>query len=341
MQTGTDWLMPLIVALSAMAMVAFLASLLIRRCAPWIISTRLRVYLGAVVLAVVATLLMPFGLWLVGGLVALLALRRGPVPEGRIAALGAVMLVWWLYRGGIGPVPAALIAAAATVPALLLGRLVARGGSLNLVFQLATLAAIGFVLLVHAVLSDPPGVWRPMLEQAAAELDRMGAVMSTTGLARMQEAEFIQASAERMWGAVTWVLLLTSMISVFLGIYWDGRIEQKIRLGPLFRQLSAGRTLAAGAVIALAASIVFRSGVATDAALVLLGAFVLQGLAVVHSVQYAYGLSGAWLVAPYALIFGGFTTAIMLIALAVSGFIDNWLPLRRRLPVPPGGTAGG
>jgi site-specific recombinase len=76
----------------------------------------------------------------------------------------------------------------------------------------------------------------------------------------------------------------------------------------------------------------FQSGLAADAALVLLGAFVLQGLAVLHAAHYAYGLSSAWLVAPYVLVFGGFTTAIMLVVLAVSGFVDNWFSLRRWLP---------
>jgi len=331
--------MTLIVALTVMVVVVSCASLLIKTCAPWIVSSAPRAYLGASALAIVAMLLMPFGLWLVGGLIVLLALRQGPVADGRMAALAGVILAGWLYATGIGPVPAVLIAAAATVPALLLGRLQARSGSLNLVFQLATVAAIGFVIVVHGVLADPPGVWRPLLERVAAELDRMGAVMSTTGLARDQEANFIQASAERMWGVVSWLLLLTSMVSVFLGIYWEGRVERIAKLGPMFRQLSAGRTLAVLGLVALVGTVGFQSGLAADAALVLLGAFVLQGLAVLHAAHYAYGLSTAWLVAPYALVFGGFTTAIMLVALAVSGFVDNWFSLRRRLPVRANGRS--
>ncbi|HUO79225.1 MAG TPA: hypothetical protein VMU00_03710 [Steroidobacteraceae bacterium] len=336
MQTGTDGLMALIVALAIMVMVVSCATLLIKNCAPWISASAPRAYAGAVGLTVFAMALMPFGLWLVGGLIVLLALRGGPVSDGRMAGLLGLILALWLHSAaGVGPGPALLIAAAATVPALLLGRLLLRSGSLNLVFQLATLGALGFVLVVHVVLADPPGVWRPLVERVAGELDRMGAVMSTTGLARVQEENFIQASAERMWGVVSWLLLLTAMISVFLGIYWQGRVEHVTRLAARFRELSAGRTLAAFAVLALAGTVMFRSGLAADAALVLLGAFVLQGLALLHAAHYAFGLGTAWLVAPYALLFGGFTTAIMLIALAVSGFVDNWYPLRRWLPVPP------
>jgi hypothetical protein len=335
MQTGMDGLMVLIVAMTVTVLVVTCASLLIKNCAPWIATSVPRAYGAAIGLTVLAMLLMPFGLWLVGGVVVLLALRARPVSDRRMAAVLGSILGAWLYLTGIGPVPAVLIAAAATVPALLLGRLLVRSGSLNLVFQLATVAALGFVCLVHGVLADPPGVWRPLLERAAAELDRMGAVMSTTGLAYVQEESFIQASAERMWGVVSWLMLLTAMISVFLGIYWDGRVDQTARLGARFRELSAGRTLAACALVALLATAIFKSGLAADAALILLGAFVLQGLAVLHAAHYAYGLSTAWLVAPYALVFGGFTTAIMLVALAVSGFVDNWFPLRRRLPARP------
>ncbi len=334
--------MLLIIALALLAVFAAGATLLVRYCAPWIAASKSGAYVGALLLSVAAITLMPFGLWLVGGLVVFMRTRGGPVPDGQVAALvGAILSVWLYARSGVGFVPAVLIALAAVLPALLLGRLLARGASFNLVFQAATLGALGFVLIVHGVLADPPGVWRPLLEGAAAELDRMGTLISTTGLAGVDEQNFIQASAERMWGVVSWLLLLTAMISVFLGSYWEGRVTRTAVLGPRFRQLSAGRTLAVTALLALAATVAFRSGLAADAALVLIGAFVLQGLALLHSVHYAYGLSNAWLVAPYALVFGGVTTAIMLVALAVSGFVDNWFPLRHRLPVPPATRAGG
>ncbi|MBS0373412.1 MAG: DUF2232 domain-containing protein [Proteobacteria bacterium] len=337
MQTGTGGVMALIVAILLLAAMAYGASLLVRRCAPWIAGSRTGAYLGAVVLSVAAILLMPFGLWLVGGLVVFVRLRGGPVSDARMALATGLLLAFYLYaQVGIGPVAAALIGVAATLPALLLGRLAARGDSLRPVFQIATLGALAFVVVVHVVLADPPGVWRPFVERAAAELDRMGTVMSHAGLAQPDEQNFIQASAQRMWGVVSWLLLLTAMISVFLGTYWQGRMTNRALLGPKFRELAAGRTLAVLALVALGATVVFRSGLAADASLVLLGALVLQGLAILHAACYAYGLGTPWLVFLYALLFSGLTTAIMLIFLAISGFVDNWFPVRGRFPARQG-----
>lgn len=299
--------------------------------AEWLTASRARALAGAVLLALAARILMPFGLWVLGALVVLLALRRAPAPDSLAALVGGLVLGWFLLALGAGPVPALLIAAAAVVPPLALGRLLARGSSLNLAFQLAVVAALAFLAAVYVVLADPPGVWRPVVERAAAELDRMGAFMSASGLAGEDaEARFIETSALRMWGVVAWLLLLNSMVAAFVGLHWSGLVEKRPRLGPAFRQLKAGRTLAVAALAAVVATVAFRSNLAADAALVLLGAFLLQGLAVLHSARDSLGLGTGWLAATYVLLFLPYTTAVVMLLLAAAGFADNWLSLRER-----------
>ena len=309
-----------------------------QRIADWLTASRSRALIGAGLLAVLA-LLLPFGSWLPGALVVLLALKGStPVSDWLVTVVAGVTLTWWLLLAGAGIVPAGLVSIALVVPPLLLGRLLARGGSLNLAFQLATLAALGFLVVVHLVLADPPGVWRPVLEKLAAELDRVATVMSNVGSGRRpQDSDLIEASAARMWGVVTWLLLLNTMVTVFVGMYWFGLLSRVARLGPAFRQLKAGRTLAMFAVAVTVLTITFRWNLPADAAWVFLGAFVLQGLAILHAAREALGLSGAWLGVTYVLLFMPFTTLFMQGALAVFGFIDNWFPLRERLAARGGG----
>jgi hypothetical protein len=308
----------------------------------WLSASRVRALMGAALLAFLA-LLVPFGSWLPGALVVLLALRGSrPLPDFGAAAVAGGMLFWWLTAAGLGLVPSSLVSIALIVPPLLVGRLLARGSSLNLAFQLATLAALGVLVFVHLVIADPPGVWRPFLEKLAAELDRVAAVMSNVGSGRRpQEAELIEASAARMWGVVAWLMLLNTMVAGFVGLYWEALLVRRPRLGPAFRELKAGRTLAAIALVVTLVTVVFRWDLPADAAWVFLGAFVLQGLAVLHSARESLGLGAAWLVGTYLLLFLPVTTLFVQGALAVFGFMDNWYPLRPRFALRRDGAGRG
>jgi hypothetical protein len=312
--------------------------------AEWLTASRARAALGAGLLAFVA-LLVPFCTWLPGAFVVLLALRGGPLPAAVAALIAGLTLSWWVLQAGAGPLPALLVGAALLLPPLLVGRLLRRGGSLNLGFQLATLAALVGLVVVHAVLADPPGVWRPVLEKLAAELDRVGAVVQNVGSGRRpQDSDLIQASAARMWGVVTWLVLLNTMVAVFVGMSLAGLLERVARLGPAFRTLQAGRTLAVVAIATTLAAAVFHWSLAADAAWVFLGAFVLQGLAVLHAARGVFGFSTGWLAATYVLLFWPFwpyTTVFVQGALAVFGFMDNWVPLRERFRARGGRGPGG
>lgn len=309
--------------------------------AEWLTTSRARALVGAALLAFLA-LLLPFGSWLPGALLVLLALRAGPAPDWLAGVVAGLMLAWWLASAGAGPVPVLLVTLALVVPPLALGRVLARGGSLNLGFQIAVLGALAFLAVVHLVLADPPGVWRPFLENLAAELDRMGVLVSSNVGAgrRPMDAQLIVESAQQMWGLVTWLLLWNTMIAVFVGLYWSGIVAKSARLGPAFRELKAGRTLAVAAVVVVLLMLVLQWEWPRDATWVFLGAFVLQGLAVLHAARDSLGLSTAWLVVTYVLLFVPFTTLFVQGALAVFGFLDNWFPLRPRFGAKPPAREG-
>lgn len=304
-----------------------------QRFVDWLTASRLRVMFGAALLAVLGYALFVV-VWLPGALVVLVALRREERGvDLQAAAVAVVTLAWLLLSVGAGPVPAALTALALIVPPLLVGRLLARGGSLSLAFQFSTLAAVSMLVIVHLVIADPPGVWRPFVERLAADLERMRAMMSSAGSdwhpssAELREV----ASVIVNWGVVAWVLLLNTIAAAALGLYAFGRQTQTPRLGPAFRELKAGRTLAAGALVMTLLSLTVNWDFATDVSRLFLGAFVLQGLALLHAAREMLGFSGGWLVATYALLFVPVAALCVESVLVVFGFLDNWLPLRGRL----------
>jgi hypothetical protein len=301
--------------------------------AEWLTASRARVYLGAVVLSFLAVTPL-FVTWLPGALLVLLALRQSaPVSEWAAGLIAAATAAWLLLSVGAGAVPALLVAAGLIAPPLLVGRLLARGGSLSLAYQFATLAAVAMLIVVHLVLADPPGVWRPFVEQLAGDLDRMATMMSNAGSGwRPRDADLRDAaSAVVNWGVVAWLLLFNTIVAAAVGLYAHGRQRKTTLLGPAFRELKAGRTLATAALVLSLLSLTFKWEFAIDSSRLFAGAFLLQGLALLHAARATLGFSGAWLAATYVLLFVPVAALFVESALAVFGFLDNWIPLRPRL----------
>jgi len=302
-----------------------------RSIAEWLTASRGRALAGGLGLAVFGALLLPFSSWLPGALIVLVTLLGRPVPDWQVALVAGVTLAWWLLAA-VGPVVAILTSAALVLLPFLLGRLLARTRNLSLVFQVATLVVLAMLGLVHAVLADPPGVWRPLLTRAAAELERMGALVSGPGTS---SSEVIAQATAQMWGVASWLVLLNAMVSIFVGLYWAGRVEGRPTLGPAFRSLKAGRTLALLALVALGLSYGLRLHFARDAVWLFGGAFVLQGLAILHAARESLRLSTGWLAASYVFLFVPLTTPVVTSGLAAFGFLDNWYPIRSRFKTPP------
>ncbi|GEM_PF-123874 len=308
-----------------------------QRLLDWLTASRVRVLLGAAVCVLLSyTLLIPMCVpgALPGAFVVWLALRADqPGADWQAALVATGTLAWLLLPLGAGPVATVLAGVSLIGPPLLVGRLLARGGSLALAFQLTVLATLLVLGAVHVLLADPAGVWQPLVERFAAELDRFAATMANGGSDWHPSTAELHAAAAAIvsWGAVAWLTLLNAMAAACLGLYLHGRQTGQPRLGPQFRALKAGRTIAVVALALVAVAIGAHSGFATDASWVLLGAFGLQGLSLLHAAREALGFGTAVLAATYVLMFVPLVSVAVQSGLVIFGYFDNWLPLRARL----------
>jgi len=299
----------------------------------WFTASRLSVILGAALLATLGYAVFVV-MWLPGALVVLLALRGGrPLADWQTALVAGVTFSWWLLAAGAGPLPAVLVAVGLIVPPLIVGRVLARGGSLSVVFQLSTLAALGVLAIVHLVLANPPGVWQPFVEKMAAELDTVATMMANVDSQwHPTNAELREAAADYVnWGVAISLLLVNTIVAAAIGLYAHGRQRQSAELGPQFRAIKAGRTLATVAAVLIVASVALKWDFARDAQHIFMGAFFLQGLALLHAAREILGLGNGWMAASYGLLLVPLTAIVAYPLLAVAGFLDNWLPLRARL----------
>jgi len=262
-----------------------------------------------------------FAFFLPGAVPALVTLVRGPRAGIQVAVGASVLLalaMWFMGR----PVPVGLIYSLWVLgPPLALGLLLARSGSLSLCLQVAVLAGVAGVVLLHATLGDPAQFWAPFVRDLATEMQRRGLPMD------LEEDGLVDTLARTLWGWVTVLTVLLAMCALFLARWWQGRAQETGGFGAEFQQLRLGVALGAVAAVAVVASMLSAQPLVDDLARLFLGALVLVGLAAAHRLKAAGRLGAVWLAMIYGLLV--LAAPIAVAALAGWGFVDNWLRSQR------------
>jgi hypothetical protein len=281
---------------------------------------------GAVFVTGLLGLLPLFGLgfafFLPGAVPALVVLVRGP-RMGVLVALGAGALLtfaMWMFGR---PVPVGLIYSAWVLgPPLVLAALLARTGSLSLCLQVAVLAGVVMLVLLHATLGDPEQFWVPFVRDLAQEMQRRGLPMD------LEKDGLVESLARTLWGWVTALTMLLAMSALCLARWWQSLPERAGQFGAEFQQLRLGVVLGTIGALLIVASMLMDRALVDDLERIFLGALMLVGLAAAHRYKGAGRLGAGWLWAIYVLLV--LAAPVMFAALAGWGFVDNWLRSRVR-----------
>jgi hypothetical protein len=264
-----------------------------------------------------------FAFFLPGAVPALVSLVRGP-RLGMAVAVGATVLLtlamWTIGR----PVPVGLIYSAWVLgPPLALAVVLARTQSLSMCLQLAVLAGVVLLVLLHVTLGDPAKFWAPFVRDLAEEMQKRGLPMD------LEKNGLAETLARTLWGWVTALTILLAMCAIFLARWWQTRLlpQHAGQFGAEFQQLRLGLVLGAAGAVLICASLFTDQALVDDMERIFLGALMLVGLAAAHRYKAAGRLNGVWLWAIYVLLV--LMAPIMVAAMAGWGFVDNWLRSRR------------
>lgn len=309
-----------------------------KKIAEWLTAQPARGLIAAAVLAVLSLFALPILAWVPAGLVVLVLLANGSMAGG-LAALAAALPIAWGFSPVLGLTGSLIIAAAVLLPAYAAGKLLNSTRSLSFVFQAATLAACGLVLLVRMLLGDPTGVLMPLLDYVRPALEETARALSEMGVERTPE-EIGEATVRVAWATGAWMLLLHTMLSLFAGLWAFGVIREHGLFGREFRALRLGTLVAWLAAAALAISFATQLAAghawqpAEDLLFVLACAFLLQALAVVHGLRRQQAIGSA----PVALAY----VAVLLLPMAMVGlgFADTWVRFRDRFGARSGPAQG-
>jgi len=291
----------------------------VRAVASWLVARPLN---SILVLAATSS---PYLGFLSSALIVLLVLRQGV----RIAALEAVAAGILLAAfGAVMGTPASIIAAVAVVfwlPALLLATLLTVTRSLTLTLQVSVLIAVLATVAFFGAVGDPVAFWETELDAAAEIWRNLGAVELANGLV---EGRAVLAAQMTMFIAI--LLWSTYAATLVLGYKVFRQLPGETDRYGRFRDLNFGRVIAATMALCSVAALLSGSAFLQNIAFVMFAVFWLQGLAIVHW-MYGEGILPAFaVIVVYVLML--LLSAVIVVALAVLGYIDAWFRLRRRRP---------
>jgi hypothetical protein len=275
-----------------------------------------------------ACLALPLLAWLPGGLVVLACLAGGPA-MGAWSVSGAALPIALMFAPAMGLGAALLLAVMALLPPLAAGILLSRSRSLSFAFQGVTLAAAGLVLVFRILFGDPVSVFGPLLDSMKPAFEEMAASMAGLGVGRSAE-ELATAVARMAWATLAWLLLLTTLSSLFLGLWRFAALREQGLFGREFVALRLGGLIGWLAVGALLANVAAQLAggdpwaPAEDLLFVLSGAFLLQGLAIAHA------LRSAQVTGPLLLAVAYLSVIVFPMLLVGLGLADTWVRFRER-----------
>jgi MFS family permease len=241
-----------------------------------------------------------------------------------VAAIGTVAASWITHSLAPTVMAGTFIGIALTFfGPLALGLLLKRTGSLNLCFQVAVLAIGVLLAVVHAVLPDPVGFWKPLLLQLLDSMQQAGIKIEG------DRDVLVDGWAPAMWGALGMLTLATLFGSMLLGRWWDSLVRAPGGFGAEYRNLRLGVALGVVVTVVFVLAIVTNSPLISALAWVAFAALAFQGLAAAHRSLAGGRLNRGWLAAIYLLLIVPLSSMLTMFVLASWGFADNWLRPRR------------
>jgi len=273
-------------------------------------------------LALAATISLAYLSFLSGVIMMLLVLRKGPkaaiidavIAGGLLAAIGLVQQV---------PLSAVLSAAAIMwLPAMLLAVVLISTRSLTLTLQVSVIVAVSAIIGFYLVVGDLADFWRVILLEFVDVSRQLGLT---------EQAELLEGQIDAVAGQMTTIAVLSiwvvQSINCVLGYLLYRELPGKIADCGRFSDLNFGRVIASVMALASITAVFSDATLIQNIAFVLFLVFWLQGLAVVHWMHGEGHLPVFGVAAVYVLM--PFLNIILLMALAVVGYIDTWFRLRR------------
>jgi uncharacterized protein YybS (DUF2232 family) len=277
------------------------------------------------VIGLAGTLLLPFAQVISGTVMALLVFKHGAALAAvqGVVATAILAVISLLVSASVSQVLANALVI--WVPVILLVVMMRGWRSLTLTLQVTVIAAMLVTLGFYAVLGDPTVFWREALVRVSDSFREMGLVQHADIL--VEQRDIIAPQMTILVVLTTWSLYAMVLL---LGYAVYRRLPGNTSDFGRFRDLNLGRVLALTMAVASVIAMLTGAIWLQNLAFVIFAMFWLQGLAIIHWLHAERRLPLAVVIFVYVLI--PFLNALLVMGLAVVGYIDAWFGFRRRKP---------
>lgn len=273
------------------------------------------------VLGLAGTLLLPFAQIISGAVMALLVFKHGAALAAiqGVVATAILAILSLLVSASVSQVLANALVFWA--PVLLLVVMMRGWRSLTLTLQVTVIVAMLVTLAFYLFLDSPAAFWSEVLVRISDSFREMGLQQHADVL--VEQRDIIAPQMTVLVVLTTWTLYATVLL---LGYAFYRTLPGVSSDFGRFRDLNFGRvlalTMAAASLLALFTGAVWLQ----NFAFVIFAMFWLQGLAIVHWLYAAKRLPLFVVILVYALV--PLLNALLVMALAVVGYIDAWFNFR-------------
>lgn len=268
-------------------------------------------------------LAVPPAAWISAAAIVLVTLVNGPKSGLLTTALSLVGTAIFAFLIFSAPQVAVIFVLVAWLPAWLVATVLRQTVSLAYSLQILALMGLLAVVMLYVLYPNIGELWREPLDIMVKQLAEQSTDFS---LAELKQAE--DWIIEFLPGLFVSSIMFGTMLSLFLGRWWQAVFYNPGGFGKEFRSLNLGKVSALCAMALMLIVAVVDSVFTVALVTVVFVLYGVQAMSLVHAAIKIRQINTAWLFLIYLIMF--FVPHVLLL-LMLAGFADPWLNLRQRI----------
>ncbi len=268
-------------------------------------------------------LLLPPVAWLSGATVALVTLvhgHRSGLLVTALAGIGTGLLAYLVLQV---PELALYFVLLVWLPLVMIALVLRQTMSLVLCLQLIAGISLVGVILLYQFFPDFGEIWRDSLNMMADDL----VARSEGSMDSVQMQVVVDQVIRILPGLFASSFMIGILVSLYIARWWQAVLYNPGGFGKEFRAINLGKSTALVAMAIAAVASLVETDMVNAMLLVVFALYLNQGIAILHAVFAGKQLNAVWLFLVYILMF---FIPHLVVLLALAGFADTWIDIRRR-----------
>jgi hypothetical protein len=268
-------------------------------------------------------LAIPPAAWISAAAVVLVTLVNGPrsgLITTAMSLVGAAIFAFLIFSA---PEVAVIFVLIAWLPAWLIATVLRQTVSLAYSLQILTLMSLLAVVMLYLLYPNIGELWREPLDIMVKQLAEQSTDFT---LAELKQTE--DWIIEFLPGLFASSVMFGTMVSLFLGRWWQAVLYNPGGFGKEFRSLNLGKVSALCAMALMLIAAIVDSVFAVAMVTVVFVLYGIQSLSLLHAAIEIRKVNAAWLFLIYLIMF--FVPHVLLL-LMLASFADPWLDIRQRI----------